>query len=110
MPQIISANRLTDGIVVFRDRGNQWVEKVSGAQLFDNKEACAVALADAQGDVKACLVVDLAPVEVILDGGELRAAHIRNSIRLNGPTITPGEKLAAPAKSSPANELPHVQI
>src|SRR5664279_2973765 len=34
MPQVVSANRLSDGIVVFLGEGNAWVETLGNARLL----------------------------------------------------------------------------
>jgi sulfite reductase (NADPH) hemoprotein beta-component len=40
MPQgVITANRLTDGVVVWRTAGGQWNEHLSGAALFEDERS-----------------------------------------------------------------------
>ncbi len=87
MPKAVTANRLTDGIVVFYDPAFRWVESLQSAALFDTKEASAAALKRANFDVAANLIVDPFDFEVIVEDGVIGAATMRDAIRANGPTI-----------------------
>ena len=83
----VTANRLTDGIVVFYDPSFRWVENLQHAALFASKDEVAAALKRAGSDVTANIVVDPFDFDVIEENGKLRAAHLRDAIRADGPTV-----------------------
>ena len=87
MPQVVSANRLSDGIVVFRAPGGKWIERLDEAATFADKAALDAAVADAQRDVAANVVVDIFPFEVTIAGANLTAVTLRDRIRTRGPTV-----------------------
>ena len=87
MPQVVTANRLTDGIVVYLGPGGDWVEFLSKASVFDTKPAVEAALKDAQVAVTQNKVVDIFAFDVTLTPAGPQAAHIRDRIRAMGPTV-----------------------
>ncbi len=87
MPQIVTANRLIDGEVVFRAPGGAWVRGVDGAELLHDKAAAAEAEAAGQRDVAAAVVVDLAVIDVKVDDGRIVPVRLRERIRAFGPTV-----------------------
>lgn len=86
MPQVVSANRLSDGIVVFLGPDGAWVEGLQAAALFD-KASVEQGLAKANADSKANVVIEVLAFEVIEEAGRRRPAHIRDAIRAAGPTV-----------------------
>lgn len=89
MSYAISANRLTDGIVVFLSP-NGWAESIGDAQRFLDKAAVEAALETrAKPDAAHNLIVEPTVFDLTEVNGVVRAAHIRESIRANGPTIRP---------------------
>jgi hypothetical protein len=87
MPKVISANRLTDGIVVYAGRDGSWSEQLSQAKIFASKAEAEAGLLVAQNDAKRNLVVEPVVVEVTEDAGGLRAVTLREIIRARGPMI-----------------------
>jgi hypothetical protein len=87
MSQVISANRLIDGLVVYAGSDGAWAEALGDAKVFPNKAEAEAALLLAQTDVKRNLVVDPTVVEVTEEAGGVRAVTLRESIRARGPTI-----------------------
>jgi len=87
MPQVISANRLIDGLVVYAGCDNSWVHELGEAKIFTSKAEAEAALLLAQNDVKCNLVVDPCLVEVTEEVSGVRAVTLRESIRAQGPTI-----------------------
>jgi type IV secretory pathway ATPase VirB11/archaellum biosynthesis ATPase len=85
--QVISANRLADGVVVYRGHDSSWVERLSEAKIFSSKVQADAELLAAQGDAKRNLVVESCLVEVREDQGSLRPTTLREAIRAQGPTI-----------------------
>ena len=89
MSYAISANRLCDGVVVFLSPAG-WVEHLADAERFPDKAAAEAALeARARADEKRNLLVDPTAFELREAGGRIEAAHIREAIRANGPTVRP---------------------
>jgi len=87
MPQVISANRLIDGIVIYGGRDGAWADALGAAKIFTSKAEAEAALLLAQNDVKRNLVVDPCLVEVTEEARGVRAVTLRESIRARGPTI-----------------------
>jgi hypothetical protein len=87
MSQVISANRLIDGIVVYAGRDGAWADALGAAKIFTSKAEAEAALLLAQNDVKRNLVVDPCLVEVTEEARGVRAVTLRESIRAQGPTI-----------------------
>ncbi len=87
MSQVISANRLIDGIVVYAGRDGAWADALGAAKIFTSKAEAEAALLLAQNDVKRNLVVDPCLVEVTEEARGVRAVTLRESIRARGPTI-----------------------
>lgn len=84
MPQIITANRLLDGDVVFRTADGGWVGDVDAAGLLADKAAAEAANAAALADNA---VVDVAVIDVAVDGDRVVPVRLRERIRAFGPTV-----------------------
>ena len=84
--QILTANRLREGEVVYW-RGGQWVARLPEADIFADAAAAAGALASAQKDVEARLVVNPYLFAVKTEGGAVRPVEEREVIRAAGPTV-----------------------
>ena len=50
MPDVITANRLTDGVVVFQTTDESWTEDFNRAAVLPDPQATAVALSRAKED------------------------------------------------------------
>ena len=89
MSYAISANRLTDGTVIFLS-GENWVEDLDDAQRFADQAAADAALeARGKADAARNLLVDPTVFALREAGGRVEAAHIREAIRAKGPTVRP---------------------
>ena len=89
MNQVITASRLTDGAVVFLGQGRAWVERLGTAEVFTSAESSAEALAAAQKDEQANVVLDIYAIDVADKGGTLTPVKLREAIRAQGPTVKP---------------------
>jgi Protein of unknown function (DUF2849) len=85
--QIITANRLRDGIAVFLTRAGQWSEQIDDAVLALEPKAAAALEARAKDDEKATLVTGSYLIDAERRDGRVRAAHIRERMRTLGPTV-----------------------
>ena len=84
--QMITANRLGDGVVVFLNNAN-WVETLTQGSLFGNADAVAAALVQAKADEARDVVVEPYAIDVVDRNGTPHAKHLREAIRAAGPTI-----------------------
>lgn len=85
--QIMTANRLRDGAVVFLTRAGGWSETVDDAVLAVEPQAAAALEARAAVDEKATLVTGPYLFAATRVQGKIRADHIRERIRTLGPTV-----------------------
>jgi len=91
---IVTANRLIDGRVVFRDAAGAWVSDFATAAVLE-APAAEAAVAEAQADVAARRIVEPYAVELIEEAGRLTPKAMREKIRVSGPTS--GSEAAARA-------------
>jgi hypothetical protein len=83
--QIVTANRLVDGRVVFRDRTGGWVETLTAAAVLEPAEA-AQALTAAADDVAAQVILDPYAVDVVTTPSGITPKTMREKIRAAGPS------------------------
>src|ERR1700742_3123514 len=86
MSEIVTANRLIDGTVVFQAETG-WVEDFARAAIYDDAEASKAALARAKEDEARDIVVDSYAGVVEMRGGHYAPKALREFIRASGPTI-----------------------
>ena len=85
--QLITANRLRDGIAVFMTRAGEWSETIDEAVLAVEPQAAAALEARAKEDEKKTLVTGAYLVDAERLHGRVRASHIRERMRALGPTV-----------------------
>lgn len=85
--QLVTANRLRDGAVVFLTRAGQWSETIDEAVLALEPQAAAALEARAREAEKATLVTGSYLVDAERRDGRVRATHIRERMRALGPTV-----------------------
>lgn len=104
--QIMTANRLSDGLVVFLDAGGAWTETLGEARIAQTPEQSAEMERLAAAAKAANIVVDQYLVDVAEEGGTLHPVRLRERLRLWGPTvghslpIINGASTGAPAQKS----------
>jgi hypothetical protein len=84
--QVLTANRLRDGDVVYW-RGGAWVEAFKDADLLRDKAAADASLAAAQASVKDRVVVGTYLFAVREEDGRIRAVEEREIVRSEGPSV-----------------------
>ena len=90
---VASANRLTDGVVVFLDDAGEWTQRLERAAVARDKRAGDILLERAKAE--ALTVVDPYLVAVSEDdAGVLEPLSLREKIRVSGLTF---EAIAADA-------------
>ena len=87
MMQVVIANRLRDGLVVFLDAAGGWADYVDGARIAQSDSESDEILAIAQRGADQNEVVDPQLIEVIEENGRVRPRRLREAIRAQGPTI-----------------------
>ncbi|HTW34597.1 MAG TPA: DUF2849 domain-containing protein [Rhizomicrobium sp.] len=84
--QILTANRLRDGEVVYWSRG-QWVTALDAAEVFQDDATAKAALKGADASVQDRTVVNPYLFEVRVEAGVLRPVKEREIIRAAGPSV-----------------------
>jgi hypothetical protein len=85
-PVTVTANRLTDGAVVWRTKDGGWSVDLADAAVVTTAEAAMALLSGAlQRDIDA-VGAYVAPVELGADGSVL-PGNLRERIRVDGPTF-----------------------
>ena len=84
--QVITANRLREGDVVYMAAGHKWVENLQQALAVETQDALDGMLANAATDVKAQLVLDPYAIPVDSAGGEINPLSMKERIRALGPS------------------------
>lgn len=87
MKQMIIANRLRDGAVVFLASDHGWVTSIDEGLLLEDDAEAAQAMVDAGRHEADCVVVEPVLIEVAVQEGRLRPTAIREAIRAFGPTV-----------------------
>lgn len=85
--QIISANRLGDGLVVYLTGGGGWSERIADALAVTGKDAGEAAMTVAHTAEEARLIVEPYLIDIDESGGERRPTQFRELIRAKGPTV-----------------------
>jgi hypothetical protein len=85
--QLVTANRLRDGIAVFLTRSGEWSEVIDEAVLALEPQAAAALEARAKDDERKTLVTGAYLIDAERLNGRVRAAHIRERMRALGPTV-----------------------
>ena len=85
--QMIIANRLLDGRVVFMDDSGGWVNEIADGLLLASKQNAAQRLLTAQQAVEENMVVDPYLIDVTADSGRPRPVLVRERIRAFGPSV-----------------------
>jgi len=85
MPNVVTANRLIDGIVVYLAHGG-WVEELARAKLADTEEETRALESEAAKAVAERRVVAIYPMEVALHDGVPVALSVRERIRASHRT------------------------
>jgi hypothetical protein len=87
MPQMIIANRLSDGLVVFLAPEERWDVAIGDGVVIDTEADAAGLLAIAKRHEGEAKVVDPQLIDVEMRDGQPRPTAIREAIRAFGPTV-----------------------
>jgi hypothetical protein len=84
--QVLTANRLRDGDVVYW-RNGKWVDHFAEADVFRDKAAADAGLEAAQAFVRDRVVVNPYLFAVREEAGRIRAIEEREIVRSEGPSV-----------------------
>jgi hypothetical protein len=87
MSDIITANRLIDGVVLFQDASGGWVEDFAHAAIYSDAAATKGGLELAKADESRNLIVEPYAIVVELRNGHYAPKALRELIRASGPTM-----------------------
>lgn len=85
--QMIIANRLSDGLVVFMTEAGSWSQDIAEGIVINDDGGDEKLLSAAKADEAACKVIDPTLIEVSLEEGSPRPVAMREVIRAFGPTV-----------------------
>jgi hypothetical protein len=86
MPNVVTANRLTDGIVVYLAPDGGWVEDIAHARFAETEEETKALEELGKQAEKQRLVVAVYPMPVALKDGEVDPLSVRERIRASHRT------------------------
>ena len=115
MSEIITANRLIDGAVVFQESAGGWAEDFARAAIYADAEAVKAGMALAKQAELADLIVEPYAIIVEFRNGHYAPKALREAIRATGPTVRldlgkQAQGLAPIAAIKPHAEKSHVSL
>jgi len=87
--QVLTANRLDDGQVVYLAAGSAWTHRLAEAHIASDDDTAAALQAAAARGVAERAVIDPYLFEVDPQGGTPRPLRMREAIRARGPSVRP---------------------
>jgi sulfite reductase (NADPH) hemoprotein beta-component len=87
----ITANRLSDGLVVFLDANGGWSLAIADARLVSDGPELDEVIAYGKAQHDARIVVEPYAIDIAVDDGKPVPVRIRERIRAEGPTVPYGE-------------------
>ena len=87
VPQIITANRLIDGDVVYLTPSHDWSEWIEDAAIAESQEDTDALLAIGQQAETDRVVVGAYEFAVETEGGKIAPVSVREMIRATGPSV-----------------------
>ena len=81
MPNVITANRLTDGVVVYLASDGEWSEQIANARVADTEEETKALEAEADNAVRERRVVGAYVMPIALRDGAIDPLSVRERIR-----------------------------
>jgi hypothetical protein len=97
-PVLVTANRLHDGVVIYRTGDGGWTTRLDGAAIVTTVPAASALLDAAVADDIGAVGAYVAPVRLAKDGSA-EPGNLREAIRHAGPTIALPTNAALPVHS-----------
>lgn len=85
-PVVVTANRVADGAVVYRNADGGWTTRLDAAAVATTAASAHAMMSEATADDLRAVGPYIAPVKLTASG-ERRPGNLRELIRLSGPTI-----------------------
>ncbi len=85
--QMIIANTLTEGLVVFLTADGGWTPAIAAGAVANSDEEAAALLAQAKQSEQANRVIDPYLIPVAISNGIRQPTEYREFIRATGPTV-----------------------
>ncbi|MBX2831607.1 MAG: DUF2849 domain-containing protein [Rhodospirillales bacterium] len=85
--QVVTANRLDDGLVVFLTADGGWSENINDARTADGKEAANALLAEASAPELDVVIVGPYLIDVEQQDSGLVPTKYREVLRTKGPSV-----------------------
>ncbi len=89
MAQVITANRLRDGLVVYLTGTGSWSQRVGDSVVVRSEDEAERNMAIAAKSVTGRHVVDPYLIDIVEGDGDIRPKRFREQIRAFGPPIHP---------------------
>jgi len=104
--QVITANGLADGLVVYQTMDDSWCSLIQDAEVIDGDGDMQNRLARAKVAEDNQVVVGVYEIEVMEGEGCIRPVRLRERIRAFGPTSHPEFGRGAPPEEKSATTTP----
>ena len=85
-PSMVTANRASDGVVIYRTAQQGWSAALSDAAIVRTSDEARALLTEANADDVGAIGAYIAPVDIRTDG-VVGPGNLRKRIRSNGLTI-----------------------
>lgn len=85
-PSMVTANRASDGVVIYRTARQGWSATLSDAAIVRTSDEARALLTEANADDVGAIGAYIAPVDIRTDGA-VGPGNLRERIRSNGLTI-----------------------
>ncbi len=87
MPQVLTANRLSDGEVVYLASDGAWVERLQAARMFTSQADGQAGLDVGVASERELKIVHAYLFDVTASGASIKPLKMREVIRAAGPTV-----------------------
>ncbi len=87
--QVVTANKIGDGRVVYLTRVGGWSERITDGEVSRSDEERDDLMAVAQAMAEIPAVVEPYAIDVVEEAGIVRPVRYREAIRAQGPTTHP---------------------
>ncbi|MCH6590426.1 MAG: DUF2849 domain-containing protein [Alphaproteobacteria bacterium] len=87
--QVVTANRIGDGTVVYLTRVGGWSERITDGEVSRSDEERDTLMAVAQATAEIPEVVEPYLIDVVEEAGVIRPVRYREAIRAQGPPVHP---------------------
>ena len=87
--QVVTANRLDDGLAVFYSKDDEWHNLIDQASIIEAGDSAEQLLVQASSDTNQLIVVGPYLIDVEQENGRCTPSKYREMIRTRGPSVRP---------------------